>query len=453
MPIREEVRSLLRLAWPVIASQLGLMLFGLVDMAMLGRVGAAEMGAAALADACLFGTMMLGIGLVMGIDPLVSQAHGAGRGEDAGRALQHGIVMALLATLPLTFAWLHVDTLLRLLGQTPELAALAQQYATQQAWSIAPGLAFVALRSYVHGRGLMTDPLYVILGTNALNVVLNWALIFGKLGMPAMGIAGAGLATGISRTMLPVLLALLVFGRGRHHGAWTPWSREAFGAGLSRALSIGFPLAVQLALEVWAFNVCTLIAGRMGAPTVAAHAVVLKLASLTFMMPLGISVAAATRVGNRIGAGDPAGAQHSANVALGAGAAVMGFAAIVFLVLPRPLAKLFTGEDLVIAIAVTIFPIAAAFQVFDGTQVVGSGILRGMGTPRPAAIFNLLGYWVLALPLGALLAFEADLGIRGIWIGLAIGLLAVAALLVLWIAYRGPARGSVASASARSAVE
>ena len=452
-PIREEIRTLVRLAWPVVASQIGLMLFGLVDMAMLGRVGAAEMGAAALADACLFGTMMVGIGLVMGIDPLVSQAHGAGRGEDAGRALQHGIVVALVATVPLTFAWCHTGFILRLFDQRPELADLGQAYATKQAWSIAPGLAFVALRAYVQGRGLMTPPLYVILGTNVLNALLNWALIFGKLGMPAMGIAGAGLATGISRTAMPLALALLVFGRGLHRGAWTPWSRDAFGKGLGRALSIGVPIAVQLALEVWAFNLCTLIAGRIGASTVAAHAVVLKLASLTFMVPLGISVAAATRVGNRIGAGDPRGAQHSAHVALGVGAGVMGFSALAFLVLPRPLAALFTPERDVIAIAATIFPIAAAFQVFDGTQVVGGGILRGMGTPRPAALFNLLGYYVLALPLGFLLAFEAGLGIRGIWIGLAFGLAVVAALLVLWIAYRGPARGSAASESARSAVE
>jgi len=455
-PIREEISTLARLAWPVIASQLGLMTFVLVDMAMLGRLGAAEMGAAALADTCLFGTMMIGIGLVMGIDPLVSQAHGAGRGEETGRALQQGIVVALLATVPITFAWLNVEPLLRLAQQKPGLAALGQVYATPQAWSVAPGLIFVVLRAYVQGRGLMTPPLWVILGTNVLNAILNWVLIFGKLGMPAMGIAGAGLATGISRSALPLGLAILVFGKGLHRGAWTPWSRDAFR--VRRALSIGLPVGVQLGLEAWAFNLCTLIAGRIGESTVAAHAVVLKLASFTFMVPLGISVAAATRVGNRIGAGDRLGAQHSAYVALGVGAAVMGLSALAFLLLPRPLAALLTTDTDVIAIAVTIFPIAAAFQVFDGTQVVGGGILRGMGTPRPAAIFNLLGFYVLALPMACTLAFRGGLGIRGVWIGLASGLAVVALLLLAWIVYRGPARGvrsagSAASESAMSAVE
>lgn len=430
------------------------MTFALVDMAMLGRLGAREMGAAAVAEACLFGTMMAAIGLVLGIDPLVSQAHGGGRGEDAGRALQHGLVVALLASFPVMVAWMNVEPLLRLGGQDSDLAALGQVYATPQVWSVAPGLAFVALRAFVQGRGIMTPPLWVILGTNLLNVILNWMLIFGNLGMPALGLEGAAIATGISRAVMPVALAILVFGRGLHRGAWTPWSRGSLAIG--KALGMGLPIAIQLGLEVWAFNLCTLIAGRLGAANVAAHAVVLKLASLTFMVPLGISTAASTRVGNRIGAGDRLGAQRSAHVAFGLGAGVMGISALAFVLLPRTLAGLLTTKADVIAIALTIFPIAAAFQVFDGTQVVGSGVLRGMGTPRPAAIFNLLGYYAIALPLACTLAFRGGMGLPGVWIGLAIGLAVVALLILLWIVYRGPARGaaaSVASASAMSAVE
>jgi len=437
------------------------MLFALVDMAMLGRVGAREMGAAALADACLFSSLIVAMGLVLGIDPLVSQAHGAGEGKAVGRALQHGVVVALLSAVPVTFAWLHVDTILRWTGQSPELAALGQVYTNPQIWSIAPALLFVVLRSYVQGRGLMTPPLWIILGTNLLNVLLDWMLIFGHLGVPAMGIRGAGIATGISRSVMPLGLAVLIFGRGLHHGAWTPWSREALGRGLRRAFAIGLPLSIQIGLEVWAFNMCTLIAGKFGDVAVAAHAVVLKSASFAFMIPLGISAAAATRVGNRIGAGDTAGAQRAAHVALAIGAGVMCVSATAFLVFPRVLAGFLTTKPEVVAIALTIFPIAAAFQVFDGTQVVGCGILRGMGTPRPGAIFNLLGYWGLALPLGCVLAFRFAMGLRGVWIGLALGLAIVAALLVLWIAYRGPGRGaraaagsgSVARASAMTAVE
>jgi MATE family multidrug resistance protein len=289
----------------------------------------------------------------------------------------------------------------------------------------------------------------VILGTNVLNVFLNWVLIFGKLGMPAMGVEGAGIATAISRAAMPIALALLVFGRGLHRGAWTPWGPGALRIG--KALSLGIPIGVQLGLECWAFGLCTLIAGKFGKETVSAHAVVLKIASFTFMVPLGISTAATTRVGNRIGAQDPRGARHSAFVALGLGAGVMCVSALIFLLLPRTLASLVTPKEEVIALALTIFPVAAAFQIFDGTQVVGGGVLRGMGTPRPAAIFNLLGYYALALPLGCTLAFRGGMGLRGVWIGLAVGLAAVAALLVTWIVYRGP--GSAERASAMSAVE
>jgi MATE family multidrug resistance protein len=407
------------------------------------------MGGVALAETCLFGTLMVGIGLVHGMDPLVSQSHGAGRGEDAGRALQQGLVVALLASVPIAIAWLHVDKILSLTDQDPVLAALGQSYAAPQAWSVPFGLAFIALRGYVQGRGIMTPPLWVILGTNVLNVFLNWVLIFGKLGMPAMGVEGAGIATAISRAAMPIALALLVFGRGLHRGAWTGWSREALA--IRPTLAIGVPVAVQLGLEVWAFNLSTQIAGKLGEETVAAHSIVLKLASFTFMMPLGISTAAATRVGNQIGAGDPAGARRAAFASLGLGAAVMGCSALVFLVLPGTLAALLTDKKEVIALALTIFPIAAAFQIFDGTQVVGGGVLRGMGTPRPAAIFNLLGYYGLALPLGCTLAFRGGMGVRGVWIGLAVGLAAVAVLLVAWIVYRGP--GADAKARAMSAVE
>jgi MATE family multidrug resistance protein len=301
----------------------------------------------------------------------------------------------------------------------------------------------------------MMPPLWIILGANARNAFLNWVLIFGHLGAPAMGVAGAGTATGITRSMMAAGLALLVFGRGLHRGAWTPWSRAMFDrAGLGRVVAVGAAIAVQIGLEMWAFNASTLVAGRLGATTAAAHIVVLKLASFAFMVPLGVSVAAATRVGNRIGAGDPRGAQRAALVSLALGAGVMCVSALAFLLFPRALAGFFTGSGEVVAVAASIFPIAAAFQIFDGTQAVGSGVLRGMGTPRPAAIFNLVGYYVLALPLGLILAFPAGMGLPGIWIGLSGGLAVVAVLLLAWIVYRGPARAvAVVSESAMSAVE
>ncbi|MHC4548384.1 MAG: MATE family efflux transporter [Planctomycetota bacterium] len=433
-----EIRVLSRLAWPVVASQAGMMLFGLVDTWMVGRLGARELAAVALADVCLFGSLILGLGLVMGIDPIVAQAHGARDGVRAGRACQRGIVVALLASVPLTLVWLNVDTLLGWLGEEEDLAGLAQVFASAQVFCIAPFLVFATLRQYLHGRGLMLPPLYVICGANVANVFLNWVLIFGHLGFPALGVQGAGLATGLTRTLMMVALAVLVFGGGLHRGAWTPWSAASL-RGLSQVLRYGLPVAVQFGLEVWAFSASTVIASRIGVTATAAHIIVLRLASFAFMFPLGISIASATRVGNLLGARDRAGAQRAAWAGLGLGAGVMCISALAFVLVPFYLARFFNPDPEVVALAVTIFPIAAAFQVFDGTQVVGGGILRGMGNPRPAAAFNLIGYYALALPLGWALAFRWGLGLPGIWWGLCVGLCLVAASLVGWIAVRGPA--------------
>ena len=193
-----------------------------------------------------------------------------------------------------------------------------------------------------------------------------------------------------------------------------------------------------MSLEMWAFQAATLIAGRLGEAELAAHTVVLNVASVTFMVPLGVGMAATTRVGNLLGAGRPDGAQRAAWVALATGAGVMTGSAVLFVVLRHAIPVLYTTDVDVRVLAASIFPVAAAFQLFDGVQVVGSGVLRGMGSTRPAALFNLIGYYVLALPLAAWLTFTLDLGLRGIWWGLAIGLATVAVLLSAWIHRRGP---------------
>jgi len=439
--LRREARALVALAWPVVCTQLGMMAIGLTDIWMVGRLGARELAAVALGDTCLFGSLIVGFGLVMGIDPLVSQAHGAGEGPLAGRAFQRGVVVALLASLPLAAVWLNVDRILVLVGQDPGLAALAQTYATPQVYTLAPALLFGVLRQYLLGRGMMLPPLWIILGAIGINAVLNWSLVFGHLGLPRMGVQGAGTATAITRGLMMAGLAALIFLRGLHRDAWAPLNREVLAwAGLRQVLQIGLPIAVQLALEVWAFNTTTLFAGRMGTDTAAAHIIVLKIASTSFMFPLGISIASATRVGNLLGAGDRAGAQRAAWAAFALGAGIMALFAGLFLVIPGPLARLFNTDPEVVALAVSVFPVAAAFQVFDGTQIVGAGILRGMGTTRPAAVFNLLGYYLLALPLAWALGFHTRLALRGVWIGLSVGLAVVALLCVGWIAYRGPSR-------------
>ena len=440
--MRGDLAALFRLAWPTALAQVGMMLFGIVDVWMVGRLGSREIAAVGLADVCAFGSLIFGLGLVMGIDPIVTQAHGAGPrgGAQAGLALQRGLVLAVLVSIPLGFIWLHTDVLLLWFGQTEEMASLALAYTSAQVFSIPLMLSFAAMRQYLQGREMIFVPLVVVLAGNLLNVVFNEVLIFGRLGVPALGVVGAGLATGLSRLMLALGLWGVIAWRRLHAGAWTRWSRASFAPrGLLVIARYGVVIGVQLCLEVWAFSAATVFAGWLGERAAAAHIVALKVISFTFMMPLGISIAAATRVGNLLGAGSPPRAQRAAWIALAFSGTLMCLTAVLFTLGRNVLGTVFTTDAAVLALAATLFPVAAAFQLFDGTQVVGSGILRGMGTPRPAAVFNLIGYYVIGLPLGYVLGFRAGWGLAGVWAGLGAGLGVVAIALVWWIATRGPA--------------
>ena len=439
-PLRSEIRRMAGLGIPVAAAQLSTMLLGFVDTVMVGRVSVEAIGAVALANVWVFGTLMFANGVLMGIDPVVAQAHGAGDGERAGRALQTGLVLAGLLSLPVAALWLGTERFLLATGQDAELARAAHAYTVVQLPGIPCFLAYGALRQYLQGREHMRPALWVILAANLFNVLFNWILIFGHLGAPALGVVGAGIATTLTRTV--TLAGLLLWTRvfALHEGAWVSWSRASFDPRrLARVAALGLPVAFQVAFEMWAFGAAGLLAGRLGAVPLAAHTIALNMAALAFMLPLGVSQGAATRVGNLIGAGRPHDAQRAAWVSLAMGGGVMALSATLFVALRFWLPRIYTADAAVIAACAAILPIGAAFQIFDGTQVVGCGVLRGMGRTRPAMVFNLLSYWGLGLPLGAWLAFSRGWGLAGIWCGLALGLGVVATLLVGWIRLRGPA--------------
>ena len=437
--VREELARLATLSIPVVLAQLAVMAMGFVDLLMVGRVSVEALAAVGIANPWVFGTMFFANGLILGLDPIVSQAHGSGDGARAGLALQRGVWLAVVLCLPVAWLWSVTEPVLIGLGQDPALAREAGVYVRSQIPSIPFFLAMTAMRSYLNGRELVRPGMWVMLIANVFNAAFNWVLIFGNLGFPALGLEGAGIATGLTRILSAGMLVAWIRGFRLHVGAWQPWSREAFSLpGSMAVLSIGFPIAIQISLEMWAFSGSTFIAGRLGVEAIAAHNITMHLASITFMMPLGISQGAAVRVGNLIGAGRSADAQRSAMLAIGCGAAVMGVAAVGFVLGRNVLPRMYTPDAGVVALAATILPIAAAFQVFDGTQAVACGVLRGMGRTRPAAVFNLIGYWVLALPLGAWLALDTSAGLRGLWAGLALGLAVVACGLLVWIARRGP---------------
>ena len=439
-PLRAEIRKMAALGVPVAATQLSTMLLGFVDTVMVGRVSVEAIGAVALANVWIFGTLMFANGVLMGLDPVVAQAHGAGDGERAGRALQTGLVLAGLLSLPVALLWLGSERFLLFTGQDPLLARLAHDYTIVQLPGIPCFLAYGALRQYLQGREHMRAALWVILAANVFNALFNWVFIFGHLGVPALGVVGAGIATTLTRAISFAGLVVWTRAFALHEDAWVPWSRASFGgARLARVVALGLPVAVQISLEMWAFSAAALIAGRLGAVPLAAHTIALNMAALAFMLPLGLSQGTATRVGNLIGARQPDAAQRAAWVSLGMGAGVMSISAALFVTARSVLPRIYTADAEVIAACAAILPIAAAFQIFDGTQVVGCGILRGMGRTRPAMVFNLVSYWVLALPIGAWLALSRGFGLAGIWFGLALGLGLVASSLVVWVRVRGPA--------------
>ena len=424
-----ELSEVSRLAFPVVLVQIGQLMFGVVDTMMLGRVSKEALAAGALGHSVSFGILAMPMGLLMALDPLVSQAFGAGDHERAARHVARGLVAAIYLSLPTCLLVGAIGPYLGLLGQQEELVPLAAQYL----WALVPGipafLLFLTLRQSLQAMSVVRPAMVAVVVANAINVVANYVLIFGGLGLPPLGVRGSALATSASRWTMFLILAFAtgsVLG-----GAWRRHVREAWRFASQRdILRIGLPISLHQSLEFWLFTTVGLLMGALGAAEFAGHQIALNLAALSFMVPLGIAGAAATRVGNAVGRLDGAAARRAATVCLLLGGAVMVISAAAFYLVPGPLARLFTPDAEVIAMAALLIPVAAAFQIADGTQVVGAGVLRGAADTRFAALCAFLGFWGIGLPTGILLTFHYDLGPAGLWWGLTAGLAGTAALLV-----------------------
>jgi MATE family multidrug resistance protein len=336
-------------------------------------------------------------------------------------------------------AWGQTERALIWLGQEPELARAAAAYVGVQRFSAVGFMLYGALSSYLVSRGIVRPGLVAILLANVFNACAAWALTFGSLGLPALGIRGLGLATSLTRIVLPCATAWLIVQFGLYKGAWTPWSRRVLdGPALRRQLLLGLPMGMTIALELGSFQAGTLIAGKLGAVSLGAHAIALNLSALFFMVPLGFSIGTSAHVGQLIGAELPERAQRAAHTALKLIAGYGLCAGAVFALGRHVLPALYTDDAPILAAAATVLPIAGAFQMVDGLQAAGSGILRGMGRPRITALVNLLGYFVIAMPFAYYTALHTSLGLRGIWLGYALGLSCTALGLVSHVLLRGP---------------
>jgi MATE family multidrug resistance protein len=422
-----EAMTLANLAWPVTLAHLGTMLLGVVDVWMVGQLGERQLAATSLGHTWAFSVQVLLLGAAAGLDPLFSQAHGAGRPDRVGETLVRGAALLLFLAVPVTAMHLLAGPALTLAGQPAEEVALAHGYVRIRAWSVIPFAIAVLARQCLQGTAVMWPGAVAIVVGNVVNFVLNGILIFGLFGAPRLEVEGAAWATVASSCAMAATLVAIGF----------PWFRAMKprlgalhdGPALAIMARSALPVSLQVGLEGWGFSLGTIMAGWLGPTALAANAVALTLASLAFMVPLGLSSAGATRVGNLLGAGREW--RVAAWTAVGLGIVVMGASGSVFAALPGPVASLFTPEPAVLAVAASLLPVAAGFGFFDGAQVVLFGVLRGAGDTTLPAVANIVGYYVIGLPLGAWLAFGVGFGVVGLWMGLAVALAIVSLILAI----------------------
>ena len=435
---------MVRLAVPVVVAELGWVAMGIVDIAMVGRLGPEAIGAVGVGSVLFFAVVVFGIGVLLGLDPLVAQAYGAGRLDECHRWLFHGVGLSLMLAAPLTLIAAPLIATLDRWGLDPDVQRLTAPYLSKILWSIVPLLFYTAFRRYLQAIGLVTPITAALVSANLINVLINWLLIFGNLGAPRLGVDGAAWATCVSRVYLALFLVVAILGHERRYraGLWHVPRRLELHR-LRRLSTLGLPAAVQVTLEVGVFAVVTALAGRLAPATLAAHQIVLNIASVTFMVPLGVGSAGAVRVGQAVGRLDAPGARYAGWAALALGGGFMTSTAVTFVLAPYAILGLFTTDATVIRVGVSLLLVAALFQLFDGLQGVATGVLRGFGDTRTPMVWNLVGHWVVGLPVGYVLCFEWGWGVVGLWIGLSTGLILVGVMLVAawWYRVRAWTRG------------
>jgi MATE family multidrug resistance protein len=440
-PWRDELRATLALAWPLILANLTQQAIQATDVLLMGRLGATQLAAATLALNLTFTFNIFLLGLITASSPMMATALGQrfNAVRDVRRTFRAGLWLIAIAMPPYWLILWHVGDIMRAFGQSAELASQGQTFLRAYMWCTAPWLLFQLLRSFVAALERPRVVLWLSLGGIGLNALLSWAMIFGHFGLPALGLRGGGLGSSLTwLIMCGALIAVVAFERRfrRFHvfGNWWRFDRQRTMA----MVRLGWPIGLTMALEMGVFALAAYFMGWIGAPAVAAHAIALQIAAITFMVPLGLGQAATVRVGLAFGRRDEVSVARAGWTAWVMGVGFMAAMALVMWIIPRQLVTLFLADvpanAVVVGLAVSFLQVAAAFQLVDGAQVIGAGMLRGLHDTRWPLIFALLGYWGVGLGIGAWLAFAADWKGVGIWVGLASGLAAVAVLMLArWV--------------------
>jgi MATE family multidrug resistance protein len=427
-----EVLPTLMLAGPVIFAEIGWVMMGVVDTMIIGRLGAEELGAIGVGGTLFLALAMFGIGMLLGLDSLVSQAAGAGRTDDCHQILAQGLYLAAMVCVPLCLLVFFGAPWLGLAGVQPHIVVQTIPYARAVVWSLVPLLAFTAFRRYLQSTGRVFIFVFVMLTANVINLGTSLLLVFGYPGViRPLGVLGAGWATTIMYTYMATVVVGYTLWVDR--GVIPRFIPRPDPVMLRRLARLGFPAAVQMTLESGIFAVVTMLAGRLDADSLAAHQVVQTVAGLSAMLSIGMATAAAVRVGHAVGRRDPEGAACAGMTSIILGVTFMTASGIVFLAFPRHILEAITPDPEVVAKGMMLLWLAACFQVFDGLQVVVTGALRGLGETRTPMLISMVSHWMVGLPVGYVLAFHRGMGITGLWVGLTVGLFVTGlSLLYVW---------------------
>jgi MATE family multidrug resistance protein len=437
-PRRNDFRLTLRLALPLIMAEVGWMSMGVVDTIMVGRLpnSAIAIGATGLGQSLYHVVAIVGGGLLLGMDTFVANAYGREDLHDARSTLLNGLAVAIVMTPILMLAVACWPALMRRFGISVELVGPMRPFLTALNWGTLPLLGYFALRRYLQAVNVAVPIMFALISANIVNVVGDWALIYGHLGFRAEGITGSGWSTCFARIYMVLVLALtLVWVESRRSLSARDANRSQRRMKLDAAkiwalLQLGAPAAGQILLEIGAFSMATALCGKLGPVPLSGHEIALNCAAFTFMVPYGISSAAAVRVGQELGRGDPEAARRAGWSAIVLGAAFMSCSGLVFVSVPKMIARVFSPDPEVIRVGASLLLVAAAFQLFDGLQVVTTGALRGTGDTKTAMLANFVAYWFIGIPFGSFLAFRLGWGAVGIWIGLCTGLVIIGSTLV-----------------------
>lgn len=430
--LTDEIEKTLKIAYPVIIGQLGFIMMGVVDSIMVGSIGAIPLAGATLANSLFILLFIIGLGISIAVTPLVAIAVGGNRYEECGVLFRQSLLVNMITGVVLALLIIISSNFLVYIDQPPEVVGQAQSYSRILGLSVIPSMLFASYKQFIEGFSVMKPAMIVVLLANLINILVNWILIFGKLGFPALGLNGAGWATFISRVFMALVIMVYVMRSGRFKKYDVTFHFKSINRKIIRKiLALGLPGGIQYFFEVGAFSFAVVMVGWLGTNQLAAHQIAINLASISFMSAVGVSAAGSIRVGNAVGKKSIGETRRAGFTAIIISASIMSCFGIAFVLLRDILPRLYIDNPAVISFASSVLVIAALFQISDGVQAVGIGILRGLMDVKAPTLITFIAYWIIALPIGYLLGFVFGYGIIGVWVGLFLGLTSSALMLTL----------------------